>query len=113
MKLLERINKDNVIENVTLGECYLTVHALSRFKKYLCKKNCKLDKKKDNYFIQEFKKIFNIAKVGQIKNYHNVIRLINNNYEPSYYLFNHYYNFRFIVVEKNKNIVTCEPIYNI
>lgn len=110
MKTLGNIIRETVIENEILGACNLTMHAFTRFKEYSCKKNYKLHKQSDDYFIKEFKKAFNIAKIGQIKNYLTVIRLINNNYEPSHYLFNHCRNFRFVVLEKNKNIVTCELI---
>ena len=111
MKTLDNIIGETVIENKILGACNLTVHAFLRFKEYSCKKNRKLHSKENDYFIKELKKVFCNAKVGQIKNYHNVIRLMNNNYESSHYLFNHYHNFRFVIVEKNKRIVTCEPIY--
>ena len=111
MKTLEDVTRETIVENEILGICHLTLHAFTRFKEYSCKKNYKLYKQSDDYFMKELKKVFNTAKIGQIKNYHTVIRLINNNYEPSYYLFNHWHNFRFVVSEKNKNIVTCEQIY--
>ena len=111
METIENIVGKTIIENEILGACNLTMHAFSRFKEYSYKKNYNLHRQSDDYFLKEFKKVFNTAKVGQIKNYHNVIRLINNNYISSHYLFNHYHNFRFVVIEKNKNIVTCEMIY--
>lgn len=100
----------NIIKNNLIGICNLTFHALMRFKEHLCKENKTLVGKSDNYFIIEFKKAFYSAKKGQIKNYHNVIRLMNNEYKPSYYLFNHYYNLRFVVIETTNTIVTCERI---
>lgn len=104
------IDSNNRIKNNLIGICNLTFHALMRFKEHLCKEDKTLFGKSDNYFITEFKKAFYSAKKGQIKNYHNVIRLINNDYKPSYYLFNHYYNIRFVVIETTNTIVTCEPI---
>lgn len=104
------INIKNIeIYNEYIGKCYLTQHAFDRFKQYLCKdyKNIKND---DEYFIKEFNRLFACAKHGNIKSCYNVIRLINNNYKGSYYLFNHYYNLRFVVVCDSMKIVTCEPI---
>ena len=109
---MKNICENNIhgIENEYLGKCYPTLHALERFKEYLCKTNKKLITKSADYFNKEFCTAFYNSKQGKIKNYHNVIRLMNNDYKESHYLFNHNYNIRFVVVNKNKYIVTCEPI---
>lgn len=104
------IKNASKIKNNLIGDCNLTVHAFLRFKEYLQKENKVLLSKTDEYFTKEFNKAFYPAKNGKIKKYHTVIRLMNNDYKPSYYLFNHYYNIRFVVIETTNTIVTCEPI---
>lgn len=103
-------DSNNKINNKFLGICKLTFHALSRFKEHLHKANKTLLGKSDIFFLNEFVKVFYPAKKGQIKNYHTVIRLLNNDYKSSYYLFNHQHNIRFVVIEDTNTIVTCEPI---
>ncbi|HBD94521.1 MAG TPA: hypothetical protein DC057_10170 [Spirochaetia bacterium] len=112
MKTLCENKNYRKLDNIYLGKCYITVHALERFKEYLCKQNTELINRNDEYFVIEFKHAFSAAKHGKIKNYHNVIRLMNNNYKESCYLFNHSYGIRFVVIIENNRIVTCEPICN-
>lgn len=97
--------------NKYIGKCYLSKHALLRFKQYLCKRYKNIENNNDEYFIKEFNKLFKYANLGSIKRYHNILRLMNNNYNTSYYLFNHTYNLRFVVVVDTMKIVTCEPIH--
>ena len=61
------------VDNLYLGKCYPTLHALERFKEYLCNRNKKVSIKSNDYFNKEFYNAFYDAKHGKIKNYHNVI----------------------------------------